>query len=313
VAGSSPSVGQAGRADFSGGGALGDSAGPSTPGGGGRSGSESESPALTAGGAPINAGDGGHAGLDALGGAGSDNLASGAGANGGSIGSAGSAPGASGCVTRAGVASALSIYGNQDAGGACSFKLAPPSSGTWFRTDDGTGQSPPSFSAETRSDASNAHGCYVHSSQSGARDWGGGFGFALNGSGDAPCPFDATVYGGIVVLLKGSTRGTQGRDYQPQENTVRVNVVTTETSDLFGSCASADGKCNDHYGVWCSTTNDWARCEVPFDRLSQRGWGAVKKFIKADLLEIQIVAVRDPKGSAETSWDLAAANVAFYP
>jgi len=316
VAGSSFSIGQAGRAAFTSGGALGDNAGTSN----GGSGSESESPALTAGGALGNAGNGGRVGLDALGGAGSDTTGSAAGATGSAVGSAANAAGAGGrgasaggCVTRAGVASALSIYGNDDAGGACSFNLAPPSTGTWFRTDDGTGRSPPSFSAETRNDGSNAHGCYVHSSQSGARDWGGGFGFALNGSGDAPCPYDATVYGGLVVLLKGSTRATQGRDYQPRENTVRVNVVTTETSDVFGSCAPADGKCNDHYGVWCSLTNDWARCEVPFDQLSQRGWGAVKKFIKADLLEIQIVAVRDPKASAKTSWDLAAANVAFYP
>jgi hypothetical protein len=218
--------------------------------------------------------------------------------------------GASNCMSQVGLSSALSIYGAGN--GACSLSLAPPNVGTWFAFDDGTHMPPPGSSVTAQAGGHGAAGCYVQSAGPGATNWGGGFGFALNGTGDAPCVFDASVYNGIHLSLRGTTQYTEGANYAPTPNLMRVNVVTTATSDTYGTCTGASGLCDDHYGVWCTVGPNFALCDVPFGNLSQRGWGAVEPFDKSQLLQIQILAVRDPAGAGPTTWNVAAEDVTFY-
>jgi hypothetical protein len=244
----------------------------------------------------------------------------GAGAAGGpsSLGGAGAAGGpspgrgvASGCVPQVGAVSTLFLYNGADS--ACSLNLAPPRTGSWFAFDDGTCVPPVGSKVSVQTGDHNDSACYVQGTGEGATDWGGGIGFALNGSGASPCEYDASAYSGVLIYVKGSAAATQGPNYQPAASTLRVNVVTTATSDVYGTCTPVDGKCNDHFGVWCTLGSAWARCDVPFGNLSQRGWGAVKHFDKAQLLQIQLVALRDPGASAATNWDISVDDVAFYP
>ncbi len=247
--------------------------------------------------------------------AGGDASASADGGAGGAVGDAAGHAGSSsadGCVTRVGSVSEPSAYGKPPEGGACSLSLTLPFTGTWFRLDDATSLAPQLFGVEALSQGGQ-RSCVVRSIQSRASDWGGGLGFSLNGSGSATCPFDATAYRGLTVSLKGRTLGTQGEGYQASRDTVRVNVVTTATSTSHGTCDAATEKCNDHFGAWCVATDQWTRCQVAFDQLSQRGWGAVHAFDKAAILQVQLVAVRDPDALVPTSWDISATDVAFYP
>jgi hypothetical protein len=227
-------------------------------------------------------------------------------------GRAGSSSAADGCVPQVGSVSEPYVYGRPQDAGACSLSLASPLTGAWFRLDDTTSPAPQLFGVEAYSEGGQ-RACAVRSVQSRALDWGGGLGFSLSGSGNATCPFDATAYSGLTLSLRGRTFGTQGEGYLASRDTVRVNVVTTATSARYGTCDEASEKCNDHFGVWCVATEQWTRCEVPFDHLSQRGWGAVHAFDKAQVVQIQIVAVRDPDAFVATSWDIAATDVAFYP
>ena len=169
-----------------------------------------------------------------------------------------------------------------------------------------------SLSVRSQKGGHGAAGCFVHGSGAGATDWGGGIAFSLNGSREAPCPYDASAYRGVSIYLTGGALATQGPNYQSMPNTVRVNAVTTATSDAHGTCNAALGKCNDHFGVWCTLGLGWSRCDVPFENLSQRGWGAVEHFDKAQLLQIEILTVRDPDAPFATSWDISADDVAFY-
>lgn len=216
------------------------------------------------------------------------------------------------CVTQMGVATALTVYHQGSGDHGCSLELDPPRSGTWFTFDDGTGSPTPSSSVSAHPGNPSDRGCSVVGTGKGTTNWGGGIGFVLNGNEASACPYDAAAYGGLALYLKGSTVATQGPNYQANENIVRVDVVTTATSDIDGTCLPADEKCNDHFGAWCLLSQDWTRCDVPFDNLSQRGWGAVKHFDKAQLLKIQITVVRDSAGSRPTDWDIAVDDVAFY-
>ncbi len=208
-------------------------------------------------------------------------------------------------------ASALSLY--EGGGGSCSLSLDPPRSGGWFAFDDGTLAAPltPSLSAEAG--GHNGASCRIHASGHGATGWGAGIAFGFAEAGEAaPCIYDATPYRAIRLYLKGTTNATEGQSYAAAANLVRVNVVTTATSDTYGTCSSTLGKCNDHFGVWCAVGTDWVECDVPFDNLSQRGWGIRTSFDRAQLLNVQVVALRDPNASSPTSWDFAASDVAFY-
>ncbi len=288
-------------------------------GGGGSAGEQTSSGGSTSAGAPQG---GSGSGATAQGGDSSASAGMGGGgsASGGTESSTGGggagAGGASNCVTQVGVASALTIYGAGN--GVCSLSLAAPNVGVWFAFDDGTHMPPPGSSVTAQNGATMgrgptaAAGCYVQGAGPGATNWGGGLGFALNGTGDAPCVFDASAYSGIHLSLRGTTQYTEGANYAPTANLVRVNVVTTATSDTYGTCTGASGECDDHYGVWCTVGPNFALCDVPFGNLSQRGWGAVEPFDKSQLLRIQILAVRDPAGAGPTTWNVAAENVAFY-
>ena len=227
----------------------------------------------------------------------------------GAGGSAGSG-GASSCSVRVGLPSDLTIYSGGD--GACALGLSPPIAGTWFAFDDGSHMPPPGSSVNAQM-GGRGGGCYVQGGGPGATNWGGGFGFALNGSGTAPCVFDASAYSGIHLYLRGNTVGTEGVNYAPTANIVRVNVVTTATSGMYGTCDPAQGQCDDHFGVWCPVGQAWAQCNVPFGNLSQRGWGAVETFDKSQLLQVQILAVRDTAAAGPTTWNVGADDVAFYP
>ncbi|HEY4158213.1 MAG TPA: hypothetical protein VGM29_08955 [Polyangiaceae bacterium] len=226
-----------------------------------------------------------------------------AGGNAGSAGDAGSsgAGGLSSCLPQVGANSL--IYDGSE--GACTLGLAPPRTGVWYAFDDGTTPQPSLVSPQAGGRGSGGSGCSIHDTGNGATDYGGGFSLVFNGTATAPCVYDASVYTGIHLYLRGSTTATQTAN-----NMVRVNVVTTTTSDEFGTCTNA---CNDHYGVWCAVMNgNFTLCDVPFGNLSRRGFGSPADFSKAQVLFLQILAVRAPGAQGGTNWNLSADDVTFY-
>jgi hypothetical protein len=260
--------------------------------------------AAGAGSAGLGGGDSGASGASGTAGtAGASGDA--AGGNAGSAGDAGSggAGGSSSCLPQVGALSNTLIYDGSE--GACTLALAPPRSGVWYAFDDGTTPEPSLVSPQAGGRGGGGTGCSIHDTGNGATNYGGGFSLVFNGTAAAPCVYDASVFTGIHLYLRGSTTATQTTN-----NMVRVNVVTTTTSDEFGTCTNA---CNDHYGVWCPVmSGNFTLCDVPFGNLSRRGFGSPADFSKAQILFLQILAVRAPGAQGGTNWNLTADDVTFY-
>lgn len=282
---------------------------------------------LGSGGAAGSSAQGGTAGAasggSTAGGAGGSvagSTGSGGDGTGGSAGSTGSGgtggTGPTACVPVTGAPGDLLIYDGTPGASGCDDRLNPPHTGHWFAFNDGTGQQTPAAGqvhAGVLNGRGGANDCMIQTQGSNFSGWGGSLKLWLN-YGQGVCSFDASNYSGIRFYIRGSTNGTMGPGSVAADNTVRVNVPTRSTAsvDQGGACVPEGGPCDDSYGTWCTVTPDWTQCEVPFDNLSQSGWGMDASFLKSEILSLQIQASRYEAGGGTVSWDLYVDDVTFY-
>jgi hypothetical protein len=220
---------------------------------------------------------------------------------------AGGSSGGPPCSPVTGSASDLVIYN----GAVCDDRLNAPRTGFWFSFNDGTGLQVPT---QPHNGVSGGMGggadCMMRSQGDGFTDWGGSFKLWLNASGGQTCTYDATNYQGIRFYMRGSATGTSGAAFVSAENTLRVNVPTQSTSSS-GQGGTCVGTCDDSFGKWCTVTSSWALCELPFDTITQGGWGTAALFSKNEILGLQIQASRY-MSAVNVSWDLYVDDVTFY-
>lgn len=157
--------------------------------------------------------------------------------------------------------------------------------GGWYVATDGTGvlevpatdpNMPPALSRpgyDGRGYALRAEGGYF-------TDWGVVMGMSLlSAPGRPPCPYDVTPQRALTFYLKALVS-----DYE-----LRVNLATTETLEkaLGGTCQTNE-KCDDHFGI---TLTDlpvtWTQVTIPFDKLTQAGWGTAKRLDLRHVLNLE--------------------------
>jgi hypothetical protein len=275
-------------------------------------------------------GGGGNAGIGGKSGAGGTNDAgragsSGAGAGTGGAGAGGAgAGGASGsggksglpetCIVRVAEAGQPIIYSGVATNNACSPFIDPPRSGVWRSFGDGS-------SAATAVGALGGRGtapdCSMHNQGANFTDWGAGMGFGLNMGQSAFCRYDASVFQGVRMYLKGSATGsTNSPAGALAHNWVRVGLATVQTAsaDEGGSCVPGGGKtCNDHWSKFCQLGTDWTLCDLSLSGtgLAQWGFGAPVTFSKGYLLEI-VFEVHRASSAPVVDFDFAVDDISFY-
>jgi hypothetical protein len=113
----------------------------------------------------------------------------------------------------------------------------------------------------------------AHTSGSGFKDYGAGFGFDLNNTGSAKDVYSVASFTGITFWAKGTP--------------FRLNVLTSATVPPAegGSCATT--KCSDNFGTAIAATADYKQFVVPFSSLTQEGWGDKATWDPAKVLAVQ--------------------------
>jgi len=106
-------------------------------------------------------------------------------------------------------------------------------------------------------------------------EWGAGVGVNFNTVGDIGCPYDASVYMGISLCVKGTGSAS-----------VRITTAATTPVAEGGQC-TGDG-CYDHFATSIALTADWACHEIRWADLSQGGWGTTATFDPATLIAFQV-------------------------
>lgn len=157
--------------------------------------------------------------------------------------------------------------------------------GGWYIATDGTGvlevpatdpNMPPALSRpgyDGRGYAFRAEGGYF-------TDWGAVMGVSLLAPPGRPlCPYDVTPQRAVTFYLKAAV----------SDDELRVNLPTTETLDkaLGGTCQTSE-KCDDHFGITLTGLPVvWTQVTVPFDKLTQAGWGTAKRLDLRHVLDIE--------------------------
>ena len=96
---------------------------------------------------------------------------------------------------------------------------------------------------------------------SGFSDWGSDLRFGLGS------PYDASRYTGISFWARIDS-GTK--------NVVRVAFPDKDTNPDGGICktgVTGPTACYDHYGLHINLTADWQKYTIPWNLLTQNGWG----------------------------------------
>jgi hypothetical protein len=225
------------------------------------------------------------------------------------------------CTTQIGTAKDALVYDGTPIGTFCSDQVNPPHIGSWFSVNDGTGRQTPPIGQPIAhlGGRSGSTDCAVHTLGTGFTDWGGGIGLNLNLSKARGCAYDASIFKGIRLYMKGTATGTETYPPMPAPNTVRVGVVTISTSDQAGgTCVPTKGpggqpiSCDDHYGAFCTLATTWSACEVAFANpaFTQEGWGVKKNFSPAEIQGLLIAPTRAQ--DATLGWDFWVDDVSFY-
>jgi hypothetical protein len=138
----------------------------------------------------------------------------------------------------------------------------------WFSYDDGT------LEGGTWSHKTDIGGCDVtdhcayHAQGGGFTGYGAGVGLTLNNN----APFDASMFGGMQLYLRGVTQGTRGPGFSAQDNVLHVKFVTGATTD-----ASFDPRLGDDFGAYCPLADAEAStcyepCTLQFSGLTRDGF-----------------------------------------
>jgi hypothetical protein len=132
----------------------------------------------------------------------------------------------------------------------------------WFSYGDATAGATKTAGGE-KCGCAGPSDCAFHAFGSGYADYGAGIGFDVNEdttSSHGVLPYDASMYMGVRLWLRGTTAGTRGKGYSDSPNTVHVKLVTA--TDRHG----------DDYGFYCPISTDWSECDVPFNMAYRDGF-----------------------------------------
>lgn len=156
--------------------------------------------------------------------------------------------------------------------------------GSWYVTNDGTGQQSPMPGAENEglvdgagSPESPAHA--LHTSGSGFTRWGAFAAARLNASNGQACAYDLSRYAGLHLSIQGA-------------GSLRVNLGTAATTPVVdGGDCNAEA-CSD-YGKSLLLDAEWQSVDVPFEQLAQPDWANAAPLELAKALRISFWAERE--------------------
>jgi hypothetical protein len=136
--------------------------------------------------------------------------------------------------------------------------LGPSDEGAWLLFSDETGTQSPVIAEDLVARGGPGRSRYaVHSAGDGFTNWGAGFGVALG------CGYDVHKFDGVSFKVKAGGAGS-----------FRLELLTLQAlpAEYGGRCTE---NCSDYYQAPLEASEDeWYECTVPFDALSQQGWGA---------------------------------------
>jgi hypothetical protein len=156
--------------------------------------------------------------------------------------------------------------------------------GFWYTFNDATQggqQFPPATLFTTTPGGHSGTGYCARTSGSGFEAWGAGMGLDLNNTGEPTpgtaattatpgtttstrLPYDASAFKGVAFAARGNA-------------SVRfaISTVAVENVTAGGTCVGGgtNPACADTHGVTIPLTADWRTYSVPFDRLTQEGFG----------------------------------------
>lgn len=202
--------------------------------------------------------------------------------------------------------------------GRCSSSLNATNS--WFGYNDGS----VSADAGTFVSAAGLEGCdgpgtcAFHATGAGYTDWGAGVGFTLNDN-DA---FDASMFTGLILYLRGTTTGTRGMGFTQADNSVHVKFVNFSASANEGD--GGDPLYGDDYGAYCDIAQDagtcYTKCQIPFSEVYRDGYlhldAGMPPFDPTTLAKIQfefdLYSPATGPVPAPVGFDVWIDNVAFY-
>jgi hypothetical protein len=179
--------------------------------------------------------------------------------------------------------------------------------GFWYAFNDGTPgakQSPTAMLFTTTPGGPSDKGYCARSYGMGFEAWGAGMGLDLNDTGEVVngipkrAPYDATAYKGIAF----AARGVSGK------LRFAVSTAATELMTAGGTCmgGTTSAACSDTHGVDIPLTPEWRTYAVPFDRLTQEGFGAKTAFDQKKIMALYFnVASGNP-------FDYAIDDVGFF-
>jgi hypothetical protein len=174
--------------------------------------------------------------------------------------------------------------------------------GSWFSYNDeteGATQTPsPDGSFSASEGGPEGSSFYAGSTGSGFTVWGAGIGFDFQNDGVTKAPYDASAFSGIAFSAKGTV-------------SMRVNLMTDATLDetLGGSCVpegGENGDCGDGHGLDIVLTDTWTQYLVPFDGVSQVGWGVSADFNAAEVVAMHFQVAQGP------DFDIQIDNIGLY-
>jgi hypothetical protein len=179
--------------------------------------------------------------------------------------------------------------------------------GFWYAFNDGTpgAKQVPSMTLFTTTPGGPSETGYcARSYGSGFEAWGAGMGLDLNDTGEVVngipkrAPYDASAYKGIAFAARGGAGKLR----------FAVSTAATEVMTAGGTCmgGTTTAACSDTHGVDIPLTPEWRTYAVPFDRLTQEGFGAKTPFdIKKTMALYFSVASGNP-------FDYAIDDVGFF-
>jgi hypothetical protein len=158
--------------------------------------------------------------------------------------------------------------------------------GFWYTFNDATAggaQTPAGTLFATTPGGPSGTGYCAHTFGSGFTVWGAGMGLDLNNTGEVTAgttpttgttgtavmpstrlPYDASAYKGVAFSARGNA---------PMR--FAVSTVAVENVAAGGTCVGGgtNPACADTHGVTIPLTSEWRTYSIPFDRLTQEGFG----------------------------------------
>src|SRR6185503_11395156 len=179
--------------------------------------------------------------------------------------------------------------------------------GFWYAFNDltpGALQSPALMLFTTTPGGPSGKGACARSYGQGFESWGAGMGLDFNDTGETTptgmtkrAPYDASAYKGIAFAARGTSRMR-----------FAVSTAAVESTMGGGTCVGGIGNvgCADSHGVDIPLTPEWRTYSVPFDRLTQEGFGMRVAF---DVKKTMAIHFSVPAGQP---FDYAIDDVGFF-